>query len=86
MLPSYCMQVIFKWNRFSGQGQVVNFDEVHEAVNQKPTSLYRFQAYAVLMGCDYAESLHGIGPTLSEKFISQVADNDIFKVSLKCLF
>ena len=74
ILILYCL--IFKWNRYSGSGQCIEHADLYKCVDFK-MSLKRFQIFCVLSGCDYTQSLHGIGLNLAEKFVTQVGGSDL---------
>lgn len=76
-------QVLFKLD-LSGSGTLVESDKLFEAMNEKPDSftIDKFRHMCILSGCDYIDSLPGIGLKKALKFLKANSNLDIYE-SLK---
>ncbi|XP_044256754.1 exonuclease 1 [Tribolium madens] len=72
-----CLKVLYKMD-INGRGQLVEADKIHISMNMKPTcfTLEKFRYMCILSGCDYVDSLPGIGIRKALKFISMTAETN----------
>lgn len=80
-----CSKIIFKLD-IQGCGFLVEADKIPAAMNLRPDrySFDKFRYMCILSGCDYIESLRGIGLKKALKFISLTEETNPEIVSIFC--
>lgn len=76
-----CKKVMYKMDMI-GNGQLVHSEKINEAMKLRP-DLYTFDKFrymCILSGCDYLNSLSGIGLKKALKFLALTAETDPLKV------
>ncbi|XP_014242809.1 exonuclease 1 isoform X1 [Cimex lectularius] len=75
-----CKRVIFKMD-LVGNGLLVEQEKIPLAMKQRPEqfTIDKFRHMCILSGCDYLQSLPGIGLQKALKFIKRTAETDISK-------
>lgn len=75
-------QIFFKMD-LTGSGTLVEANKLHICMNLRPDvyTFDKFRYMCILSGCDYLESLPGIGIKKALKFISLTANMDMYNVS-----
>lgn len=75
-----CKKVLFKLD-LAGNGILVDQDKLYLSMGPRPEtySFDKFRYMCILSGCDYLDSLPGIGLGKACKFISRTQDPDIHK-------
>lgn len=78
-----CSKIIFKLD-LQGGGALVEAVKLPSAMNLRPDrySFDKFRYMCILSGCDYIESLRGIGLKKALKFISLTEENNPEIVSM----
>lgn len=73
-----CDRVIWKFD-LSGQGLLFEAEHLHMAMGCKPEKFEfrRFEMMAILSGCDYLDSLRGIGLGKACKFVMMTEETDM---------
>jgi exonuclease 1 len=79
-----CTQIIFKLD-LNGNGMLVESNKLHLAMGCREDryTLERFRYMCILSGCDYMDSLSGIGLAKACKFILKTEDTDIKRALAK---
>lgn len=79
LLTFGCKKVLFKLD-LTGVGTLVEDDKLYLATKERPDeySSDRFRLMCILSGCDYIESLPGIGLKKALKFLKQVSCTNIY--------
>lgn len=79
-----CTKIVFK---LTLDGSCVLFDSknLHKSLNcsQEKFSFEKFRRIAIMSGCDYLDSLHGIGLAKATKFLMRTAETDMRRALLK---
>lgn len=78
-LPLFgCTKVIFKFD-LNGDGLLFEADKLHEAMGCKPAkyTFEKFQMMCILSGCDYLDSLKGVGLMKACKFVLMTEETDL---------
>ncbi|EFA13005.2 exonuclease 1 [Tribolium castaneum] len=72
-----CLKVMYKMDSH-GQGQLVEADKIHISMKMKQAcfTMEKFRYMCILSGCDYLDSLPGIGLRKALKFISMTAETN----------
>lgn len=67
----------------NGIGSLVESDKIFRCMNLRPDvyTFDKFRYMCILSGCDYLESLPGVGLKKALKFVSLTANTDIYNVS-----
>lgn len=62
----------------NGTGKLIEADKIHLSMEMKPEkySFDKFRHMCILSGCDYLDSLPGIGLKTALKFIKLTAETD----------
>ncbi|ENN81118.1 hypothetical protein YQE_02486, partial [Dendroctonus ponderosae] len=72
-----CKKVLYKLD-LSGAGRLVESEKICSAMKMRPDQFTfdKFRYMCILSGCDYANSLSGIGLKKAEKFLKLTAETD----------
>ncbi|KAL1492318.1 hypothetical protein ABEB36_010579 [Hypothenemus hampei] len=72
-----CKKVMYKLD-LSGSGRLVESDKICSAMKMRPDqfTFEKFRYMCILSGCDYVNSLNGIGLKKAEKFLKLTAETD----------
>lgn len=73
-----CDRIIFKLD-ISGNGRLIEAEKLYLSMKMRPDSYTfdKFRYMCILSGCDYLQSLSGIGLKKAQKFIKLTANPDI---------
>uniref|UniRef100_A0A1B6EBA7 Exonuclease 1 n=1 Tax=Clastoptera arizonana TaxID=38151 RepID=A0A1B6EBA7_9HEMI len=79
-----CTRVLFKMD-INGNGLLIEQDKLHISMDIRPAmfNMDKFRYMCILSGCDYLNSLPGIGLVKACKFIKRTADPDIHRALTK---
>lgn len=72
----------------NGSGTLVESNKLHICMNLRPDvyTFDKFRYMCIISGCDYLESLPGIGLKKALKFITLTADTNIYNVNNISIF
>ncbi|KAK9883074.1 hypothetical protein WA026_001276 [Henosepilachna vigintioctopunctata] len=75
-----CSKVFFKMD-INGNGRLVDKEKIAVCMKMKPDnySFDKFRYMCILSGCDYLDSIHGVGLKKALKFFSMTAETDPLK-------
>ncbi|KAF5284970.1 hypothetical protein FQR65_LT13359 [Abscondita terminalis] len=76
-----CSKILFKFN-IDGSGIMIEKHDLNMAMKMRPDqySFEKFRYMCIMSGCDYLDSLPGIGIKRAHKAISMTHDSDIYKL------
>ncbi|GJQ67810.1 hypothetical protein Trydic_g21099 [Trypoxylus dichotomus] len=79
-----CNKIFFKMD-IQGFGTLVEAEKINDCMKLRPDNYNfdKFRYMCILSGCDYLQSLPGVGIKKALKFISLTADPSIYNVLLK---
>lgn len=79
-----CNKILFKFD-LSGNGVLVDSEKLYISMKMRPDAYTfdKFRYMCILSGCDYLQSLPGVGLKKAQKFIKLTADPDIHNVLTK---
>jgi exonuclease-1 len=61
----------------NGNGTMLRKEDINQSVNLKNYTFERFQQMCILSGCDYVQSIKGIGLHRGRKIIEAAGENDV---------
>ncbi|XP_060515746.1 exonuclease 1 [Cylas formicarius] len=72
-----CKKVLYKLD-LNGHGRLVETEKIYLAMKMRPDqfTFEKFRYMCILSGCDYVDSLHGIGLKKAETFLKLTAETD----------